>query len=71
MINMSLGGPNELESARNYYQQVREEGKTIIIAAAGNSGSTEYLYPASYSSIVSVAAVDEAMEKAEFSQYNR
>jgi serine protease len=42
----------------------------VAIAAAGNDGSTNYLYPASYDEVVSVAAVDENSEHAYFSQAN-
>lgn len=70
-MNMSLGGPNNLTAAMDFYTEVRKKGKTLIIAASGNNGSDEYLFPASYSSVVSVGAVNETMEKAGFSQYNR
>ncbi|MBW6474412.1 MAG: S8 family serine peptidase, partial [Anaerolineaceae bacterium] len=42
----------------------------LSIAAAGNEGTTAYNYPASYSSVVSVAAIDSNKVVAEFSQYN-
>merc|ERR1712176_11519 len=40
------------------------------IAAAGNGGNSALSYPASYKSVMSVAAVDSNENKAGFSQYN-
>lgn len=51
VINMSLGGPNYLETSKNYFDEIKNSGTTLIIAAAGNDGSSDFLYPASYSSV--------------------
>lgn len=70
VINMSLGGPlfsiTELRAFRE-----AERSNVLSIAAAGNDGSRARSYPASYSSVISVAAVDSAKQHAEFSQRNR
>ncbi|KAI2511246.1 peptidase [Fragilaria crotonensis] len=42
----------------------------LSIATAGDDGDTSYLYPASYSSVVSVAAIDSSKTIASFSQQN-
>src|SRR5690606_3054720 len=42
----------------------------LVVAAAGNSGSSALSYPASYDSVVSVAAVASRGNRASFSQYN-
>ena len=42
----------------------------LSIAAAGNSGDSSFSYPASYNSVMSVAAVDSSGNKANFSQFN-
>jgi hypothetical protein len=42
----------------------------LPIAAAGNSGDSMYCYPASYSTVVSVAAVDPFFVRAGFSTHN-
>jgi hypothetical protein len=42
----------------------------LSIAAAGNAGNTAKSYPASYASVISVAAVDSAGVVASFSQKN-
>jgi len=42
----------------------------LSVAAAGNDGNSRNSYPASYSSVISVAAIDEQRNWATFSQYN-
>ena len=42
----------------------------LLVAAAGNDGNSGYGYPASYSSVMSVAAVDSSNRRASFSQFN-
>ncbi len=42
----------------------------LFAAAAGNDGTGDYGYPASYDSVISVAAVDRNKERAPFSQHN-
>ena len=43
----------------------------LLIAAAGNGGSSvSPLYPASYKTVVSVAAVDDNEDRADFSETN-
>jgi len=42
----------------------------LFVAAAGNDGTTDYSYPASYDAVISVAAVDSTGTVADFSQKN-
>jgi serine protease len=69
IISMSLGG-----TLNNYFENVQfnnlYSAGILSIAAAGNAGDTTFAYPASYGSVVSVAAVDEANNIASFSQQN-
>jgi serine protease len=69
VISMSLGGPfySDIE---NFVYDLLYDMDILVIAAAGNAGNTEYSYPASYPSVVSVAAVDKKENWAEFSQRN-
>jgi subtilisin family serine protease len=69
IISMSLGGNVSVASERIALASLRSRG-ILIIAAAGNNGSMEYNYPASYSSVISVGAVDKNNNKADFSQWN-
>jgi len=74
VINMSLGGgsPSSLEE-QAFVDAARATGShpgALSIAAAGNAGDTSLSYPASYASVVSVAALDSEKTLAPFSQRN-
>ena len=68
IINLSLGGPSSSKAEQEVYDQVRAEG-VIVVAAAGNDGSITPLYPASYSNVISVSAVDTNAELTSYSNY--
>jgi len=51
------------------YEDAYNEG-ALLIAAAGNAGSSIKAYPASYKSVMSVAAVSKYLYRASFSQFN-
>ena len=42
----------------------------ILVAASGNEGTSELMYPASYDNVISVGAVDSNMNITSFSSYN-
>jgi serine protease len=69
VVNMSLGGSSSNATEQNalasFYQ-----GGMLLVAAAGNAGNSSLSYPASYSSVMSVAAVDSSRNRASYSQYN-
>jgi subtilisin family serine protease len=69
VISMSLGG-----SFRSRFEQKAFDGHNkngvLSVAAAGNNGTTQKSYPASYNSVVSVAAIDADKVVADFSQKN-
>ena len=69
VVNMSLGGSSSTATEQNalasFYQ-----GGMLLVAAAGNAGNSSLSYPASYSSVMSVAAVDSSRNRADYSQYN-
>jgi serine protease len=74
VVNMSLGGSGSSTTEKNGIQAAYDAG-ALLIAAAGNDGvatSTTDIesYPASYDSVVSVAAIDSAKALADFSQKN-
>ncbi|WDE08303.1 S8 family serine peptidase [Thalassomonas viridans] len=69
VISMSLGGGASMNSEANAFASALNNG-VLSIAAAGNSGNSTMSYPASYDSVMSVAAVDSNENKASFSQYN-
>ena len=69
VINMSLGGGGYLQSFQDKVNELHQAG-IVIVASAGNGGSSSYNYPASYEHIISVAAVDSNENRASFSQFN-
>lgn len=71
IVSMSLGGPlPNIFEYFSYRRLLNDEG-ILSIAAAGNSGNSMSSFPASYPGVISVAAIDENMEVADFSQRNR
>lgn len=69
VISMSLGGSFDSETERLALQDAANAG-VVLVAAAGNSGNSSYSYPASYESVISVAAIDAGESIAYFSQTN-
>ncbi len=68
VICMSLGGrsgSSTLQSAVNY---AWSKG-VVIVAAAGNNGNSNPVYPAYYSNCIAVAATDQNDAKASWSSY--
>jgi subtilisin family serine protease len=72
VVNMSLGGPDFSSSESAAFQAAADAG-ILIFASAGNgfdptSPSFVIAYPAAYSSVVAVGAVDSTETVASFSQ---
>jgi subtilisin family serine protease len=71
VINLSLGtnetfsGPTDIQLAIDY---AWSRG-ALVVAAAGNAGTSTLDYPARLTNVVSVAAIDESGYKASFSNY--
>jgi subtilisin family serine protease len=66
VINMSLGGGDRSQSEERLYNQIRDHG-TLIVVAAGNDGAKKLSFPGAYQSVVSVGAVDVNNQLASFS----
>ncbi|QYF92473.1 S8 family peptidase [Massilia sp. PAMC28688] len=69
VISMSLGGPSYNSTENSTFANLASRG-ILNIAAAGNAGNTAISYPAGYTSVMSVGAVNEYKQWASFSQYN-
>ncbi|MCL2918248.1 S8 family serine peptidase [Shewanella litorisediminis] len=67
VVNMSLGGPLKSRTEDRAFADAETLG-VLSVAAAGNDGNTRHSYPASYNAVVSVAALDENKQVADFSQ---
>ncbi len=68
VVSMSLGGSRSSSTESNAMAAHANNG-VLLIAAAGNAGNNTHSYPASYDSVMSVAAVDSNRDHAAFSQY--
>lgn len=69
IISMSLGSPLPFPYEKRAFDDLYDSG-ILSIAAAGNFGNNWKSFPASYASVVSVAAVDQNNMHADFSQQN-
>jgi serine protease len=70
IINLSLGGPTISTGFQRAIDEVRQSG-VIIVAAAGNDGTSTSIFPASLGGVISVSAVDINKERASYSNYGR
>jgi subtilisin family serine protease len=73
VINMSLGSDQPTAELRSAVAYAIGKG-AVIVASAGNDGSGKgfapYIYPASFSGVISVAAVTGGGARASFSEQN-
>ena len=74
VINMSLGTGDATRGMQAALGYAVSHG-VLVVASAGNSGRpgpgyTPYSYPAAFTGVVSVAAVDQAGQRASFSDQN-
>jgi subtilisin family serine protease len=70
VINLSLGGKNSNSAEHEILKELFNDYGILSIAAAGNSASAMFEYPASYDIVMSVAAVDSNSNRVGFSTYN-
>lgn len=70
MINLSVATPTHTFTEQSIYERIYDGG-ALIVAAAGNGGGSDLAYPASHSSVMSIASVNSQLQRSKFSQYNR
>lgn len=68
VINMSLGSMGSSPAEQEAILRADRAG-IAVVAATGNYGTNQVLFPAAYPSVIAVGAVDRNMEIASFSQY--
>ena len=68
VINLSLGGAGSSQSEADAVTAARNAG-VIVIAAAGNSGTQDLEFPASYEGVVSVSATNQTNVLTEYSNF--
>lgn len=69
VISMSLGGGRPNRNEERWFATTAANG-ILPVASAGNDGTTAYNYPASYPSVMSVAATNSSDVVADFSNKN-
>jgi subtilisin family serine protease len=69
VISMSLGGGRPSVTEQRAFGTLYANG-VLSVAAAGNDGNRTVSYPAGYDSVMSIGALDENSQWADFSQYN-
>ncbi len=68
VINMSLGGGGDSKLMREAIGYAHKKG-VVIVAAAGNEGSSSASYPALYPNVIAVSAVGPDQQKTSYSNY--
>jgi subtilisin family serine protease len=68
VISMSLGGGDASIAEERAFDGLAKRG-VLSIAAAGNDGNNTQSYPAGYSSVMSIGALDQNQQIASFSQF--
>ncbi|MDG4598056.1 MAG: S8 family peptidase [Candidatus Contendobacter sp.] len=68
VINMSIGGTSFSSGLQDACNQARAAG-VVIVAAAGNDGTTELNYPAAFPGVIAVGAVDINKARAPYSNF--
>lgn len=66
-ITLSLGCPNPIKTIHDAIKYANKKG-VVIFCAAGNAGKTHQIfYPAAYSEVVGIGAIDKNFDRASFS----
>jgi serine protease len=68
VINMSLGGAGESQAMKEAIAYAHEKG-VVVVAAAGNENRNSASYPARYTHVIGVAAIDSTGQKAPYSNF--
>jgi subtilisin family serine protease len=70
VINMSFSVSADSQALRDAMTFATDNG-LILVAAAGNSGNTTSVWPASYSNVIGVGATDNFLQRAWFSNFGQ
>ena len=69
VVSMSLGGARPSRIEMIAFEKLQAKG-VLSVAAAGNDGTGDILFPAGYPNVLMVGALDQNKAWAPFSQYN-
>jgi serine protease len=67
---MSLGGPDLDTAQKDLMAELVQNQNILVVASAGNQGTNDFLYPASYPDVISVASVNFLLWHSWFSNAN-
>lgn len=70
VVNMSFGLTEDSEFFREAIEKLDAQG-AILVAAVGNDGTKDLMYPAAYPEVIGVGALNERQEVSSFSQNNQ
>jgi serine protease len=70
VINMSVSDPVAGKAQKALMEALVRNLHILVVAAAGNEGSSAFEYPASFPDVISVASVNQQFSTSEFSNYN-
>jgi len=70
IVNMSLGSSFRSQAQASICKELWDRG-CIVVAAAGNENTSDLSYPAAYEGVLAVAAINEASNRAWFSNYGK
>lgn len=68
IASLSIGGTSSSTTLANAVKNAYDSG-VLVVAAAGNAGSSSILYPAAYEQAIAVGATDSLDKKASWSNY--
>jgi subtilisin len=68
IASLSIGGTSPSTTLANAVKNAYDSG-VLVVAAAGNAGSSSILYPAAYEQAIAVGATDSLDRKASWSNY--
>jgi hypothetical protein len=68
IASLSIGGTSPSTTLATAVKNAYDSG-VLLVAAAGNAGSSSILYPAAYEQVIAVGATDSSDKKASWSNY--
>ena len=68
IISLSLGKPQSNSTVETAINNAVNAG-IVVIASAGNDGTSTRNYPAAYSNVIAVGSIDDTHSRSDFSQY--
>ncbi len=68
VINVSLGGTDNVQTLQNAVEYAYGKG-SLVVAAVGNNGNSSAYFPARYPSVLGITAIDKTLTKPSWAGY--